>query len=147
MGKVTAQGLFQCLYWTSLESAPERERDGRGRGKKNTRKTKNLTNLPGHGLAHGPWKCESAVWVPRLPVYDWAFLCRERSLSRKLSHGNAQAHTVVSASAAQGRCRQRVSFDKNCTNNTRTGPNQRGLVHKRFTKSKHFFFLTAHQFI
>lgn len=87
-----------------MESAPETEseRDRRGREKKTTRKSKCSNEFTMPGLNLGPRKCDSAVWVPGFPMYDCAFLCRERSLSRKLNHVSAQAHMVVNTSAALG---------------------------------------------
>lgn len=85
------------------ETETERKETG-GAGKKRSQTFQTKFTRP--GLTREPRKCDSAVWVPGFPMYDCAFLCRERSLSRKLNHVSAQAHMVVSTSTEEKQTRE-----------------------------------------
>lgn len=88
-----------------MENAPERERETGGAERRKKRNTRKQTFQQIYQVGVNFWakKCDSAVWVPGFPTYDCAFLCRERSLYRKLNHVSGQAHVVGSTSAGLGR--------------------------------------------
>ena len=100
-----------------------RRREGLARGKHE--KELRSSEFTRSGWTHGPRKGDSAVLVPGFPMSDRAFLCRDRSLYRKLDHVRGEAHVVVSTRTALrggggvgGEQRQSASVDKTPKNLT-----------------------------
>lgn len=138
--------LPYCVHWgksnftrpvlmSVLDSFGKRPRDGRGR-KKEHKEEKRSNEFTRSGWARGPRKSDSAVSVPGFPMNDCGFLCRDRSLYRKLNHVSGQAHMVVSTSAGLGKGRQRASDDKT----PRTGPRWSGPVRALSLKNSSWKF-------